>query len=101
MESHPYYQSSEGDTFTLEVSQDSQDIIIENKMHEYIKQVHQTEDGDIIIDEVYIDVPTVMQNPELPNGCEITSLTAVLNSKGYKVEKTEMADIYLPKEAST
>ncbi|WP_233260501.1 C39 family peptidase [Paenisporosarcina sp. OV554] len=47
----------------------------------------------------YIDVPVVMQYPELPNGCEITSLTAILNSYGIDVSKTIMADRYLPKVA--
>ncbi|PYF01857.1 C39 family peptidase [Ureibacillus chungkukjangi] len=45
-----------------------------------------------------IEVPTVMQNPELPNGCEITSLTAVLNYYGLQVTKTDMADNYLPQQ---
>lgn len=45
----------------------------------------------------YIDVPIVMQYPELPNGCEITSLTAILNFYGMDVSKTTMADRYLPK----
>lgn len=47
----------------------------------------------------HIDVPTVMQYPELPNGCEITSLTAVLNYYGINVSKTTMADVYLPQVA--
>lgn len=37
------------------------------------------------------------QNPELPTGCEITSLTSVLNYYGYNVDKTTMADNYLKK----
>ncbi len=98
-ESHSYYQSGTEDTLTLELNQENHEVLIENKMYEHIKHVQYSEDGDIAIDEVYIDVPTVMQNPELPNGCEITSLTAVLNYKGYNAEKTEMADVYLPKEA--
>lgn len=49
-------------------------------------------------DEQELDVPVVMQNPELPNGCEITSLTAVLNYYGMNVTKLEMADVYLPKQ---
>lgn len=49
--------------------------------------------------DIYIPVEPVMQNPELPNGCEITSLTAVLNYYGYKVTKTEMSDHYLPKRS--
>jgi len=45
----------------------------------------------------YIDIPTVMQYPELPNGCEIVALTAILNHYGMEVSKTTMADKYLPK----
>ncbi|MFA5523629.1 MAG: C39 family peptidase [Tissierellales bacterium] len=94
---NPYYQSSEGDSLTVEINKDNHEILIKNRLFEHIKHVSYTEDGEISIDEVYIDVPTVMQNPELPNGCEITSLTTVLNYKGYAVDKLEMADIYLPK----
>lgn len=42
-------------------------------------------------------VPTVFQNPELPHGCEITSLTALFNYYGFNISKLEMADNYLPK----
>ncbi|MFJ7732379.1 C39 family peptidase [Lysinibacillus sp. NPDC097231] len=49
-------------------------------------------------DEQELDVPVVKQNPELPHGCEITSLTAVLNYYGINVTKLEMADTYLPKQ---
>lgn len=45
-----------------------------------------------------IAVPLVKQNPELPNGCEITSLTAILNYYGEEVNKQTMTDEYLPKE---
>lgn len=48
--------------------------------------------------EVFIPVEKVMQLPELPNGCEITSLTSVLNFYGHDVSKLDMADHYLPKE---
>ena len=37
------------------------------------------------------------QNPELPTGCEITSLTSVLNYYGINVKKETMADDYLKK----
>ncbi len=49
--------------------------------------------------EVFIPVQPLMQLPELPNGCEIVSLTAVLNYYGYDVSKTTMADQYLRKQA--
>lgn len=44
-----------------------------------------------------IDVPMILQNPELPTGCEVTSLTMVLNHLGYNVTKSEMASKYLKK----
>lgn len=37
------------------------------------------------------------QYPELPTGCEITSLTMVLNYYGYPADKLTMADKYLEK----
>ena len=39
----------------------------------------------------------VLQNPELPTGCEITSMTMVLNYYGMEVDKMTMAIEYLPK----
>lgn len=44
-------------------------------------------------------IPKVLQKPELPNGCEITALTAVLNYYGLEMSKTEMTDNYLPLQA--
>ncbi len=41
-------------------------------------------------------VPIVKQNPELPNGCEITSLTAILNYYGIDVDKMTLTNEYLP-----
>ncbi len=46
----------------------------------------------------YIPVPPLLQEPELPNGCEIVSLTAILNYYGYNVSKIIMADHHLPKQ---
>lgn len=69
-----------------------------NSMAKFVKDYQMTSDGEIDITEVFIPVNVVHQKPELPNGCEITALTAVLNYYGYKVTKTEMADKYLPKQ---
>lgn len=41
--------------------------------------------------------PLIIQNPELPTGCEITALTMILNYYGYPADKIEMARQYLPK----
>lgn len=45
----------------------------------------------------FIKADCILQNPELPTGCEITSLTMLLNFMGYDVDKLTMADKYLPK----
>jgi uncharacterized protein YvpB len=37
-----------------------------------------------------LDVPLIKQNPELRYGCEVTSLTMVLNHAGVKVTKMEL-----------
>jgi len=42
-----------------------------------------------------IDVNELLQEPELPSGCEVTSLTADLNYLGYSIDKMTMVDKYL------
>ncbi|KEK11663.1 hypothetical protein EP18_10925 [Lysinibacillus sphaericus] len=44
-------------------------------------------------------VPVILQTPELPHGCEITTLTAVLNYYGAETSKLEMDQNYLPKQS--
>lgn len=44
----------------------------------------------------YIKVDNILQLPELPTGCEITSLTMLLNHIGFKADKRNLADNYLP-----
>ena len=41
-------------------------------------------------------VPMVWQKPELPTGCESVALTMALKSYGFGLEKTTIADDYLP-----
>ncbi|MCI8590354.1 MAG: C39 family peptidase [Clostridiales bacterium] len=60
--------------------------------------------GTICISDKYRDMPEqasltidmVRQYPELPNGCETTSLTMVLNHLGYSVSKMDLKNQYLP-----
>lgn len=60
--------------------------------------------GDIVIDEngrcelptkAAIEMEELMQNPELPTGCESVALTMVLRYYGFGLEKTTIADEYL------
>jgi len=48
---------------------------------------------------ILLPVSNILQLPELPTGCEITSLTIVLNFLGYYVDKEDMAIDYLEKSA--
>ena len=54
-----------------------------------------TEPASLPADQVQLDAQPVLQNPELPTGCEVTTLTAALNYAGYPVDKVTMADKYL------
>lgn len=45
----------------------------------------------------FAPVELQLQNPELPNGCEVTSLSMVLTAAGYPVDKLELYE-YLPRE---
>lgn len=53
--------------------------------------------ADESLEQKYIMMKELLQLPSLPTGCEITSLTAVLNYWGYGVDKETMADNYLEK----
>lgn len=45
---------------------------------------------------VQLEVENILQNPELPNGCEITSAAIVLNYLGFDIDKVTLAENYLP-----
>lgn len=68
---------------------------------ENVENVQQIEPTRIIREEsqapqaVQLDVPELLQKPELPTGCESVALTMALLYEGYDLEKTTIADEYL------
>ena len=48
---------------------------------------------------IFLDVRRILQNPELPNGCEITSCCELLRFWHYPADKCDLADHYLPRSA--
>lgn len=42
-------------------------------------------------------VPLIKQLPELPTGCEVTSLAMAINHYGIRISKTVLADVFLEK----
>lgn len=54
-----------------------------------------------VLNSRILPVDNILQSPELPSGCEITSLTIVLNYLGYEVSNETMADDYLETSTSS
>ena len=55
-----------------------------------------TEPPFVLPNSHQLEVKAILQNPELPTGCEVTSLTTLLQYLGYDVSKTELANNHLP-----
>ncbi len=80
------------------------DYQYEKKRDGFIRYYNEELCEDGLTDRWYVGcdmaVAPIKQYPELPEGCEITSLTEVLNYFGYSANKLTMADRYLPKSDS-
>lgn len=51
--------------------------------------------GQLQKKQASVEVPEMYQYPELPTGCESIALTIAINSYGYELTKTDIADKYL------
>lgn len=92
----PYKLNKE--EFIVDVSSGTNEVKVDNNVVKHVLNYKRTDEGKVEITEVLIPVVPLLQLPELPNGCEITALTAVLNYYDYHVSKTEMSDKFLRKE---
>ena len=77
-----YYYCSEGSHYTM-----IQLVAVD--MEKDISQAEKT--------KVFHEVETVLQNPELPHGCEVTGLASLFSYYGIHADKCELADNWLPK----
>lgn len=87
-----------GDTVYLKLTSKVMKVTLKHRMSDNVNHYEITSNGDVKMEMVDLDVPILMQNPELPNGCEITSATALLNYYHYNVSKVSLSDDYLSKE---
>lgn len=59
--------------------------------------MQQTPETAILLpSETILEVENIAQNPELPNGCEITAAAIALNYLGFDVDKVTLSEDYLP-----
>lgn len=72
------------------------ELHMQQEVKPHVKNYEQITDGTVIVTEVLVEVPLILQKPELPNGCEITALASILNYYGYPVDKVSLSDDYLP-----
>lgn len=69
------------------------DECIQNSRYEEESTLNQS----LILDKKQIEIECILQKPELPTGCEITSLTMVLHYYGFSINKIDLAENYLKK----
>ncbi|WP_230203627.1 C39 family peptidase [Bacillus massiliigorillae] len=62
------------------------------------EQIHTNNQEEKIITKKQLDVPLIQQLPELPRGCEVTSLAMILQYNGVSVDKMELSEkiTYVP-----
>ena len=58
-------------------------------------------DARLRFGQAELPVPELLQMPQLPNGCEVTSLAALLQYRGFAVNKLDLAYGYVPREDFT
>lgn len=90
---YPLYR----DPVYLKVTSPLMKVTLKHRIIESVQDYEIDTEGKVLAKEVDIDFPVILQNPELPNGCEVTAMAALLNYYGYPVKHTLLSDQYLPK----
>ena len=92
----PYSDSD--NAIIIEMKSPIMELHYDQNVKPYIVNYSLDDKGIVSINEMNLDLPALLQKPELPNGCEITALTSLLNFAGYTVDKVVLSDGFLPKE---
>lgn len=85
--------------YKFDVIKDRQTVLVKTDPNPFASTFNLTGFG-YEYTSVVLDMPTVLQKPELPNGCEIVAFTGLLKQAGFDVNKLDVA-AYLPKEDFT
>lgn len=91
----PYEVSDETVVFLMKA--ELTEIHFENSVPEYVAAYHLNDNNTVTVDEINMPMTVLLQEPELPNGCEVTALTALLHYYGYPISKTDLSMNFLPK----
>lgn len=81
-----YVNSLANKEVSLDYSQDIKDV----SSAEVEESIEETVDDYMIPQKIILDVPLISQLPDLINGCEVTSLTMLLNYTGVSIDKNEL-----------
>ena len=77
-----FYYCSQGDCYTLVPLQRTESASVFSALERQ---------------KVFHEVETILQEPELPHGCEVTGLAILLSYYGVEADKCELAEEWLPK----
>ncbi len=91
-------QYTQADTeIVIEMKAPIMELHFDQTIKPYILKYSRNDDGTVLITEMNLKVPVLLQTPELPNGCEITALTSLINFYGDPISKVVLSDQFLPK----
>lgn len=82
----------------IEMKAELMELTFKQKVESYVLDYAGQVDGTVFIKELKLEYPLLLQKPELPNGCEITAMTSLLNYYGYPVDKVTLSNDFLAKE---
>ncbi|MDO5560778.1 MAG: C39 family peptidase [Oscillospiraceae bacterium] len=89
------YNAESADIEKYDFNKDSKINIFE--LSRVINNVLENKTITIDTPKLNLEAPMILQSPELPTGCEVTTLTMLLNYYGFNVSKTVLADSFMPK----